>query len=162
MQWMYIAGGLGCLVAGMALGGRVAAFLDLASALIVVVTGFAFTFWIHGVSDVLGALKAGFSAPGGELGDTNEKGLILQTLRSSLCACGGAGFLIGLVNMLQNMSDPSAIGPAMAVACLTILYAVVLAELVIAPMASRLRMAADQPAVLKSSADSDGASAPDA
>ena len=135
-----------------------ATFLDLASGLIVVVTGFAFTFWIHGFSNVLGALKAGFSAPGSELDDANEKGLILQTLRSSLCACGGAGFLIGLVNMLQNMSDPTAIGPAMAVACLTILYAVVLAELVIAPMASRLSL----PAVLKSSADLDGASAPDA
>ena len=33
-------------------------------------------------------------------------------------AMGMIGTLIGLVAMLLNMSDPSAIGPSMAVACL--------------------------------------------
>jgi len=162
MQWLYLAGGLCCLAAGAALGGRAAAFLDLSSAMIVVLAGFAFAFWIHGVSNVWGALRAGFGASDNDPEDANEKALILQTLRSSLCACGGAGFLIGLVNMLHNMSDPSAIGPAMAVACLTILYAVVLAELVIAPMARRLRTPTGKPAAPTSFVDPDGASAPDA
>lgn len=37
-------------------------------------------------------------------------------------AMGMAGTLIGLVAMLANLSDPSAVGPAMAVALLTTLY----------------------------------------
>ena len=37
-------------------------------------------------------------------------------------AWGMIGTLVGLVNMLQNMDDPGAIGPAMAVALLTTLY----------------------------------------
>jgi len=41
--------------------------------------------------------------------------------------CGFLGTLIGFVIMLQNMSEPSAIGPAIAVSLLTYLYAVVLA-----------------------------------
>jgi chemotaxis protein MotA len=40
--------------------------------------------------------------------------------------------------MLANLSDPSRIGPSMAVTILTVLYAVILAELVVAPMASAL------------------------
>jgi biopolymer transport protein ExbB/TolQ len=39
---------------------------------------------------------------------------------------GLIGTLIGLVVMLTNMSDPNAVGPAMSIALLTILYAVIL------------------------------------
>jgi len=42
------------------------------------------------------------------------------------------------VQMLGNMEDPSAIGPAMAVALLTTLYGAVLANLVCLPMADKL------------------------
>lgn len=45
---------------------------------------------------------------------------------------GVIGSLIGLVIMLGNMSDPSAIGPGMAVSLLTVLYAAVLACMFIA------------------------------
>ena len=44
-------------------------------------------------------------------------------------AWGMIGTLVGLVNMLQNMDDPSSIGPAMAVALLTTLYGSMLAKL---------------------------------
>ena len=43
-------------------------------------------------------------------------------------AMGMIGTLIGLVQMLQNLSDPSSIGPAMAVAMLTTLYGAVIAK----------------------------------
>ncbi len=39
---------------------------------------------------------------------------------------GLLGTLLGLVGMLQNMSDPKAIGPAMAISFLTVLYAAVI------------------------------------
>jgi len=39
---------------------------------------------------------------------------------------GLLGTLIGLVSMLQNMSDPKAIGPAMAISFLPVLYAAVI------------------------------------
>jgi len=41
--------------------------------------------------------------------------------------------------MLQTMSDPSTIGPAMAVALITTFYGAVLANLVFNPMAGKLR-----------------------
>ena len=53
-------------------------------------------------------------------------------------AMGLIGTLIGLVQMLGNLSDPSAIGPAMAVALLTTLYGAVLANMVFTPLASKM------------------------
>tara|TARA_B100001093_G_C26685783_1_gene952578 strand:- start:711 stop:950 length:240 start_codon:yes stop_codon:yes gene_type:complete len=41
--------------------------------------------------------------------------------------------------MLANMDDPKSIGPAMAVALLTVFYAVIIAELFIGPLIGRLR-----------------------
>lgn len=53
-------------------------------------------------------------------------------------AFGMVGTLIGLVQMLSNMSDPETIGPAMAVALLTTFYGAVLANLIFIPMVSKL------------------------
>ncbi len=53
-------------------------------------------------------------------------------------AFGMIGTLIGLVRMLQNLEDPSAIGPAMAVALLTTFYGAVLSNVFFLPMANKL------------------------
>ncbi|MCD8502659.1 MAG: flagellar motor protein MotP [Bacillaceae bacterium] len=53
-------------------------------------------------------------------------------------AWGMIGTLIGLVLMLQNLNDPSTLGPNMAIALLTTLYGSLLANLVFIPMASKL------------------------
>lgn len=57
-------------------------------------------------------------------------------------AMGMIGTLIGLVAMFTRMSDPQAIGAAMAVALLATLYGALLANLVAMPVAARLRVAA--------------------
>lgn len=59
-------------------------------------------------------------------------------------AMGLVGTLIGLVQMLGSMSDPKAIGPAMALALLTTLYGAVLANVVAGPIVSKLRIAHDE------------------
>lgn len=53
-------------------------------------------------------------------------------------AFGMIGTLIGLVAMLSNMQDPSAIGAGMAAALLTTLYGALLANLVFLPLADKL------------------------
>lgn len=62
-------------------------------------------------------------------------------------AMGMVGTLIGLVGMFVKMQDPSAIGAAMAVALLATLYGALLANLVLAPIAARLRRHARDEAV---------------
>ncbi|MEC3885026.1 flagellar motor protein MotP [Halobacillus litoralis] len=53
-------------------------------------------------------------------------------------AWGMIGTLIGLVLMLQSLSNPATLGPQMAVALLTTFYGTLLANLVFIPMAGKL------------------------
>jgi len=53
-------------------------------------------------------------------------------------AMGMIGTLIGLVAMLSNMSDPKAIGPAMAVALLTTLYGAIQANCIFLPLSEKM------------------------
>ena len=55
-------------------------------------------------------------------------------------AMGMIGTLIGLVQMLSNMDDPKAIGPAMAVALLTTLYGAIIANGFALPISEKLKM----------------------
>ncbi|EZP55489.1 hypothetical protein BW41_00941 [Sphingomonas sp. RIT328] len=56
-------------------------------------------------------------------------------------AMGMVGTLIGLAGMFANMTDPKAIGGAMAIALLATLYGALLANLVLIPICQRLRAA---------------------
>ncbi len=53
-------------------------------------------------------------------------------------AMGLIGTLVGLVQMLGRLDDPSTIGPAMAVALLTTFYGALLANVMLSPLASKL------------------------
>ena len=53
-------------------------------------------------------------------------------------AMGLIGTLVGLVQMLGSLSDPSTIGPKMALALLTTFYGAVLSNLVFTPLAAKL------------------------
>jgi chemotaxis protein MotA len=64
---------------------------------------------------------------------------VFTTMGTYAPAMGMIGTLIGLVQMLQNMDDPSSIGPAMAVALLTTFYGSVMANIVCMPIAGKLR-----------------------
>ncbi|VAW20026.1 Flagellar motor rotation protein MotA [hydrothermal vent metagenome] len=63
---------------------------------------------------------------------------VFKTLGDAAPAFGMIGTLIGLVQMLANMDDPSKIGPAMAIALLTTLYGAVLANLICLPISDKL------------------------
>ena len=77
-----------------------------------------------------------------EIGKTierHERGQhIFSGAGDSAPAMGMIGTLIGLVQMMSNMSDPSSIGPAMAVALLTTLYGAVIANAICLPLADKL------------------------
>lgn len=63
---------------------------------------------------------------------------LYRTWGSMSPAFGMIGTLIGLVMMLSDLDDPSAIGPGMAVALLTTFYGVLMANLLFYPMAGKL------------------------
>ncbi|MCB2015775.1 MAG: MotA/TolQ/ExbB proton channel family protein [Sphingobium sp.] len=61
-----------------------------------------------------------------------------QSIAETAPALGMIGTIVGLVGMFSVMDDPAKIGPAMALAMLTTLYGVVIANFVAAPVAARL------------------------
>lgn len=54
-------------------------------------------------------------------------------------AFGMLGTLVGLIAMLQNMNDPTTVGPQMAIALVTTLYGSMIANMFAQPVATKLR-----------------------
>jgi chemotaxis protein MotA len=74
---------------------------------------------------------------------------VFKGMGASAPAFGMIGTLIGLVQMLSNMANPSEIGPAMAVALLTTLYGALIANLVCLPLADKLALRSQQEQITK-------------
>jgi chemotaxis protein MotA len=64
-------------------------------------------------------------------------------------AMGLIGTLIGLVQMLGRLDDPSKIGPSLAIALLTTFYGAVLANVVLNPLAAKLERHAGEEAMTR-------------
>ena len=65
---------------------------------------------------------------------------VLDSMGAYSPAYGMIGTLIGLINMLKNLSDSDSLGPSMAVALITTFYGVVLANLVFGPISKKLKV----------------------
>lgn len=68
-----------------------------------------------------------------------ENQAVLMKWAEMAPAYGMIGTLVGLVAMLANMSDPSTIGPSMAVAIITTMYGSMVANMFCIPWADKLK-----------------------
>ncbi|MHB8766181.1 MAG: motility protein A [Deferrisomatales bacterium] len=88
-----------------------------------------------------------------DVGFTQQRHAVGQKVFKQMGAMGPAfgmiGTLIGLVQMLKTLDDPSSIGPAMAVALLTTFYGSVIANLVCLPIAVKLEFRSKEEALAK-------------
>jgi len=88
-----------------------------------------------------------------DVGFTKERHAIGQKVFKQMGAMGPAfgmiGTLIGLVQMLRTLDDPSSIGPSMAVALLTTFYGSLIANLVCLPIANKLEFRSKEEALAK-------------
>tara|TARA_B100001142_G_scaffold185967_1_gene185212 strand:+ start:192 stop:1019 length:828 start_codon:yes stop_codon:yes gene_type:complete len=73
---------------------------------------------------------------------------VVGTMASLCPAWGMLGTLVGLVLLLQNLDDPSMIGPAMAVALITTFYGSLFANVIFAPAKKKLELFAGDEKVL--------------
>ena len=64
-------------------------------------------------------------------------------------AFGMLGTLIGLIQMLRHLDDPTQIGPGMAVALITTFYGALMANLLFLPLAGKLETLSQQEMLLK-------------
>jgi chemotaxis protein MotA len=64
-------------------------------------------------------------------------------------AFGMLGTLIGLIQMLRSIEDPSTIGPGMAVALITTFYGTLIANLICLPLAGKLETISEHEVMVK-------------
>lgn len=74
------------------------------------------------------------------IGERHKTGRAMLDSAATLApAFGMIGTLIGLINMLKGLDDPSTLGPGMAVALITTMYGSILANVVFIPMSTKLK-----------------------
>ncbi len=73
---------------------------------------------------------------------------VLRFLAMQAPVFGMAGTLIGLVQMLMHLDDPATIGPALATALITTFYGLMLANLIMTPLAAKLASRTDMESIL--------------
>jgi len=139
---------LGVMVMGILLGSPLIIFLDPTAILIGPVATLMLLIATFGFGTVQSAFGAGFRGlffSGDQAQHPERVRTVKMVARSGVnysTLTGFIGGLIGLVQMLQNMEDPSAIGPAMAVCLLSAFYAVAMVMFVYYPMARNADQAA--------------------
>ncbi len=74
---------------------------------------------------------------------------VWEKLADLFPAFGMIGTLVGLIQMLRNLSDPSALGPGMAVALITTLYGAILANAFAIPISTKLKKVKDTEVLYK-------------
>ena len=92
-------------------GGDILAFIDVPSLLVVIGPVIASISAKHGLEGFKELFREG-----------ENQSKILHTMGVTAILAGAIGTMIGLVIMLGNLSDKSALGPAFAIALLTLLY----------------------------------------
>lgn len=74
---------------------------------------------------------------------------VLKSWGTLAPAFGMIGTLIGLVQMLAKLDDPSALGPSMAVALITTFYGAIMAYLFFIPLAGKLALRSEQEMLIR-------------
>lgn len=74
---------------------------------------------------------------------------VLEAMGTLAPAFGMVGTIIGLIQMLKKLSDPSTIGAGMATALITTFYGSMLANFVFLPMAGKLKVKSAEEILLK-------------
>jgi len=74
---------------------------------------------------------------------------LFRTMAALFPAWGMIGTLIGLINLLKELDDPSKVGPSMAVALVTTFYGSVMANFICTPIANKLAIKSKEEIQLK-------------
>ena len=135
---------LAVMVIAITMGGPLASFIDIQSGLLVIGVGLGAVLFGHGGAGLALIFEAAFGVV--ERSDAASARAATCTARRSFQGAGWIGLLIGSVLMLQNMADPSAIGPAVAVAILSLLYGYATSALIWSPAEQRMAALLHHPA----------------
>jgi flagellar motor component MotA len=70
--------------------------------------------------------------------------VMFTKMKSYAQATGWVGFLLGLIIMLESMTDPAALRPGAAICLLTVLYGTLIAYYICLPISAKLQCRLDE------------------
>jgi flagellar motor component MotA len=132
MRWPGLIIAVTGVVFAIVLGSGASSFVDLPSILFVLLVGGGILAAAHGFHAIADVSKALFGYV--EHGNSVAVKRAAETGRHSFVAAGWVGVLIGVVQMLSELEDPSQLGRGMAVSLLTAFYGYLLAYLICLPV----------------------------
>ena len=130
------------VMAAFALGGGIGLMFNMPSFIVCVGGMLALSMIAYGVDRQSRAIRLVFwvfvlrSLPSESFSDADVR--VIRGMIASVYASGAIGFLIGLMQILALVNDTSVIMPALAVALICPLYALLIAEGVLRPVANHL------------------------
>ena len=139
MKYLFGFAGVVLILAAITFGSDLTEFINIPSVIIVVGLTICVPLAHHSINEVTGALGAALCSSDIDPNDGQHHVSVLSTIRMAAVGSGVVGFLIGLIQMLIHMENPRTIGPAMAVALLTVFYGVLISELIVGPLINRVR-----------------------
>lgn len=127
---------IGLIVVTICLGGgsieSMKDFIDYPSLLVVLVGSLGITMVSFSFEEMGKAFSHAFG-PEGPNDNLAQSAYFWLAVIRNLLVVGALGTLIGLIQILQNLSDPSAIGPLMAIALITLFYGILFSAILPLP-----------------------------
>ena len=115
-------------------GASLSNFIDLASFVFVIITNISILISTNSFKDFwYGVQLLIFNNKEVDIFRLTESMKIFGLLQKSSIGISILGFLIGLISVLSHLSEPSMIGPSIAVALLIVFYSILVSLVVISP-----------------------------
>lgn len=112
---------LGLIFSLILIHGPLIVFIDIPSLIITIGVSSALTIISFSIRDIVQALFHAFGMEG-TMDELQKSTYIWEAIARNLLLAGTIGMIIGIIQMLQSLSDPNSIGPSIAVAILTVFY----------------------------------------
>ncbi|MFC1729413.1 MotA/TolQ/ExbB proton channel family protein [candidate division KSB1 bacterium] len=120
-------------------GGEILLFISAVSFILTPIVSLILMLCTFSPAEMVGCFTTAFKREKADEVNVERGVLFFQTLQNYLLLSGIFSTFLGIVLMLANLEDPEAIGPGLAVALLTILYALFLIMIVTVPFKSGLK-----------------------
>lgn len=109
------------VISAIAIGSPIIIFFDIPSLIMTLGVGSVLTIISFSTKEISSAIKHVYGAIGTK-DELQKSAYIWECAARNLIMASAIGMIIGIIQMLQNLSDPSTIGPSIAVALLTVFY----------------------------------------
>lgn len=126
------------VIFAMVMSGCVLCFVDIGSLLMVVIPTFFMLIASYSLSEIGRNFSMGFSKGSPRPEELKTAIIFFKSMQKYLAISGALGFFTGLIAMLAMLGDPDHIGSGMALALITVLYALILTMAIALPFRTGL------------------------